>query len=143
MMEIRRAKVNESQAIRKFEAKAWKEKNLTSKYDMANSVRFSYVFVAADKKRIIGLICATRTRDDDINVDEWIVDKKYQGKGIGTKLYKRLLKEVGNKRILAFTQLSNKVSQKAHKKLGFNIAKKVEDAYNLGQPRLLLIREKK
>lgn len=142
-MVIRRAKINESQKIRKFEDRAWHEKNVTSECDMANAVRFSYVFVAIERDKIVGLICAVRTRNDDVYVEEWCVDEKYRGKGIGKKLYIRLLKEVGNKKILAFTQLSNKISQKAHCRLGFKIVEKVEDAYNTGEPRLLLVRNKK
>ena len=142
-MKIRKARINESQAIRKFEDRAWKEKNITSKYDIANFVRFGHVFVAEDRGKIVGLICAMETKDGEIYVEEWVVGEKCRGKGIGKHLYNELIKVARKKKILAFTQLGNKVSIKAHQKLGFKIIKKVEDAYNLGQPRLLMIREKK
>lgn len=139
MTTITRAKINESQEIRRIEDKIWKEKNVTSKYDIANFVRFGYVFVAKEKGKIVGAIIAMRTKDDKIYVNDWFVKENHRGKGTGTMLYNALIKEAKGRKIIVFVMPDNKVSLKAHSKLGFKVVKKV-DAYNLGKTRILLER---
>jgi predicted N-acetyltransferase YhbS len=86
------AKVKEAQEIRKLEEKVWGE-DVVNKYDIPMFVRFGYVFVAKDKGKIIGAICSYFTKVGELYVCDWVVDKNYQGKKIGTDLYKALIKK--------------------------------------------------
>jgi L-amino acid N-acyltransferase YncA len=140
MIRICKAKINESQKIRKLEEKVWKEKNVTDKYDIANFVRFGYVFVAKEKNKIIGAIIAMKTKVDKIYVGDWVVDKRYRRKGIGTMLYKALIRKVEGKTLIAFVEPNNTKSLKAHSRLGFRIIRKIEDTYNLGKSCRLLLK---
>lgn len=133
MIKIRMAMMSESQKIRKLEERVWGEKNVTDKWDIANFVRFGYVFVAKEKNKIIGAIIAMKTKDNKVYVGDWIVDKKYRRKRVGTMLYKALIKKVGRKTVIAFIDPNNGKSLKAHSMLGFRIIREVEDAYNLGK----------
>lgn len=141
MITITTAKINESQEIRRLEENVWKEKNVTDKYDIANFVRFGYVFVAKEENRVVGAIIAMKTRDDKIYVSGWVVHKKYRRKGIGTQLYKALIRKTKGKKIIVFVEPNNKISLKAHKKIGFRVVRKISDPYNLGEGCRLLLRK--
>ncbi len=133
MITISKAKLKDCQKIRKLEQKVWEEQNITSPYDTAICVRYGYVFVAKEIDKIIGAIIAIKTRDNEIKIVDWIVDKKYKNKSIGLKLYKKLIQHVSNIPIIAFVNSKNKISINKHKKLGFKMIKKIKDPYVLGE----------
>lgn len=135
MITISRAKVNEAQEIRELEQRVWEE-NVTSRYDMPMFVKFGHVFVAKDNGRIIGVVYCYLTKDKKLFVPDWAVDKNYQGKGIGLKLYERLIKEVNGTPIITFIHHENIASLGAHKKLGFKVIKKVDDPYKIKEKHL-------
>ncbi len=130
MIKIKKAKINQSQKIRALENEIWDEE-VVNIYDMAAFITFGYVFIAEDKNKIIGAICAFATKNNEVYLNDWVVDKKHRGKGIGKKLFEKLKKEIGNKNIISYVELKNGISVAAHKKLGFELVKKVKDPYDL------------
>ncbi len=140
-----RAKVKDSVKIIKLEESVWGEKNITTKYEMVASIRFGYSFVAKHKGKIIGAILSIRTYDNKVFVQDWVVDRKYQGCGIGKKLYKRLVKETGNLPIIGYIYKDRKRQIEFYKKIGLKVkTRPVKDPYNTGskKPRLLVTRYK-
>ncbi len=133
MITISKAKVKESQKIRKLEQKIWKEQNITSVYEAATFVENGHTFIAKDAGKIIGAIIAINTSDNKIRVVDWVVDEKYRGLSIGERLYKRLIKAINNTPIVTLIDTKNKASINGHKKLGFKIIKKIKDPYSLGR----------
>ncbi len=131
MIKITKAKVAEAQEIRKLEKKVWGEE-VVNKYDIPMFVRFGYVFVAKDKKKIVGAICSYKTNIDEIYVCDWVVDPKYRNREIGLKLYQKLINSVKNP-IITFLDPHLTPTLRAHEKLGFKIVKRVDNAYgNIG-----------
>ena len=126
-MKIKKAKIEDLQQILKLETKIW-DCQVTSIYDMANFVRFGYVFVAKDKTKILGAIIAIKTNKDEVFVEDLIVDKKYRNKGIGTKLKQKLISSV-KLPMIGFVSHKFKASLRLQKRLGFKIIKKVKDPY--------------
>lgn len=144
MIRITKAKPGECQLVRQFEEKIWQEKCVTSQYDAAIYVRFGYVFIAKDKGKIVGAIIALRTKDNEVKITDWIVDKEYRRKGIGGQLYQKLEKEVADSesniragrkqgsRMIACVKATNIASLEGHKKFGFKKIKKMIDPFCLG-----------
>ncbi len=130
MIRILRAKQSEAQEIRKFENKTWSEE-VVNKYDIPMFVRFGWCFVAKDRKKIVGAICSFPTKDNEVYVCDWAVDKAYRGQNIGLKLYERLIREVTGKTIVTFLDPTNIPTLEAHKKLGFRVIGKVRSPYGL------------
>lgn len=58
-----------------------------------------FIFVAEENNQIIGYICGTvknkplRVLNKEGSIEEWYVEEKYRGKGMGKQLYEELLKE--------------------------------------------------
>jgi len=86
-------------------------------------------FVAKDKDKIIGAICSYFTKDNELYICDWVVDKNYQGRKIGINLYKRLLKKTKSVSLISFINYKAVKSLELHKKLGFKIIKKVNNPY--------------
>lgn len=128
---ISKAKISDVREIRRLEEKVWKEKNVSSRYDIANLVRFGYVFVAKQNGKIIGAVMAYRTRDNCVYVADWFVDKKFRGKGIGTRLYRRLFAAV-RLPLVTLIHPNWKNSRALHESMGFKVMKKIKDPYGLG-----------
>jgi len=140
-IKIGKAKVSDSQTIRKLEEKVWDEE-VTNKYDIPMFVRFGYVYVAHDGKKLIGAIVGYRTNRDEIYICDLVVDKKYRGLKIGERLYRKLLKDTKGKNTVSFINLGNAESIGLHKKLGAKIVGKIKNAYNLGEGNRLFVRLK-
>lgn len=136
---ISRAKISDSQIVRKLEERVWSEE-VVNKYDAPMLVRFGYVYVAKHNKNMIGAIIAYQTKDDEIYVCDWVIDKEYRGKKIGQKLYEHLIGEVGKKPIVSFIDPKNIPSLEAHLKLGFKIVKKIKNPYALNEGYRILVK---
>ncbi|MCB9798264.1 GNAT family N-acetyltransferase [Candidatus Nomurabacteria bacterium] len=132
MITISKAKPSECQKVRHLEQKVWKEPGVTSQYDIAFFVSFGYVFVAKDKDKIVGAIVAIKTKDNEIKITDWVIDKKYRRMGIGSRLYAKLKKEAKELPLLAYVEASNEPSIHGHQKLGFKKVKKMKDPFYLG-----------
>ncbi|MDP3728520.1 MAG: GNAT family N-acetyltransferase [bacterium] len=145
MVSISRAKTYESSAIRKLEQQVWKDKDCTGKYENAYLSRFGYVFVAKEKNKIIGAILAMKTAKEEIYVEDVIIHPKWQGQGLGKRLYETLFAACGNFPILALVNKTNEASIKLHKELGFKGVKKVKNPFGIDveAESFLMRREKK
>lgn len=108
---------------------------VTSKYDTPMFVRYGYVYVAKDVNnddKIVGAIQAMKTKDNTIKINNWYVHPEYQRKGIGQKLYERLLQDV-DEDIIAIVLEDNHSSYQAHLKLGFVAEEELPDPYLVGK----------
>ncbi len=141
MIIIEKAATADAQKIRALEKRVWSEE-VVNKYDEPMFVRFGYVYVAKDNEKVVGAIVAYPTRDNEVYVCDWVVDKKYRGQGIGMKLYKRLLKVIKGKPVVSFINPNHKASLAAHQKLGFSIVNKVRNPYGLKEGNRIFVRLK-
>lgn len=130
MIRISQARPPECQKLRDFETLTWKE-SVTSVYDIAFYVYFGYCFLAKDGDKMVGLIMAMKTRENKVKIVDWLVNPAYRNRGIGTRLYKRLKKEVSPLPIIAFVNCNNAVSLGRHLKLGFKKIRKIKDPFYL------------
>lgn len=140
MIRIRKPKPSEAQKIRLLETHVYGHE-VTNRYDMPMTVRHGYSYIAKDEHgKLVGAILALPTKDGQILVCDWVVDKRYRRKRIGCGLYERLLKSVKGKQVIAYIKPRNKASLNGHLKLGFKVYKRVRDAYNLGKGEWILVR---
>lgn len=116
---------------------AEKEKHLVSrKNEFDSNVDSGYCFVASLNNKIIGFILAYETRPflGNIYIRYIGINTKYQGRGIGFLLYKKLIKKARKnniKRITALINLDNPNSRKLHVKSGFLLKDRKEAVLNL------------
>ena len=54
----------------------------------------AYVFVARDGAQVVGAIVAFPTRQETLFVHKVMVEQRYRGRGIGTRLFDLLLEEI-------------------------------------------------
>ena len=99
MVLINRAHPSDSEAIRNLEKEAHGE-DVTSRYDAALIARFGYAYVAKKNGKIVGAITAWQTRNGEVKINDWVVHPEYRRRGIGEKLYLRLILETKGKTIL-------------------------------------------
>ncbi|MBU5690074.1 MAG: GNAT family N-acetyltransferase [Candidatus Aenigmatarchaeota archaeon] len=137
---ISKAKISDSQLIRKLERNVWSE-DVVSKWDASAFARFGYVYVAKHRGKIIGSIVAFKTKDDEIFVNDWVVHKKYRRKKVGQKLYERLIKDV-KQPIITFLDEKNTFLLKTHLKLGFKFVKRIKGPYNVNESYRIFVRRK-
>jgi ribosomal protein S18 acetylase RimI-like enzyme len=129
---ITKAKVSDAQAIRLLEGLVWKEE-VVNKYDIPMFVRFGYVFVAKQGKKLVGAIVSFRTNTDQVFVSDLVVDPKYRRMKIAEKLYRKLLHTVKGKDVVSFLDPKLSPTMDLNKKMGAKVIKKVSDAYNLNK----------
>lgn len=114
-----------------------KEKHLVSrKNEFDINVNSGYCFVASINNRIIGFILAYETQPflGSIYIRYIGINPKYQGQGIGSLLYKRLIskaKKNNIKKITALINLDNPKSMKLHEKAGFTLKDRKEAVLEL------------
>ncbi|HLC71421.1 MAG TPA: GNAT family N-acetyltransferase [Candidatus Nanoarchaeia archaeon] len=132
MIIITRAKPADSHAIRNLEKEAHGE-DVTSRYDAALIARFGYAYIAKENERIIGAITAWQTRNGEVKINDWVVHPEYRRRGIGEKLYLKLILETKGKTILSLVDVTNIASMKAHGKMGFKAMATIQDAYHMGK----------
>ncbi len=132
MITVTRADSADSEAIRHLEKEAHGE-DVTSKYDAVLISRFGYAYVAKENGKIIGSITAWQTRQGEVKINDWVVHPEHRRKGIGEKLYLKLIEDTKGKNILSLVDINNAASMNAHQKLGFKIVANIQDAYRLGK----------
>ncbi|MBI2599674.1 GNAT family N-acetyltransferase [Candidatus Daviesbacteria bacterium] len=116
---------------------AEKEKHLVSrKSEFDINVNSGYCFVASINNIIVGFLLAYETQPflKNIYIRYIGINPKYQGQGIGSLIYKRLIskaKKNNNKNIIALINLDNSQSMKLHKKLGFTLRDRKEATLEL------------
>ena len=132
MIIITRANPSDSSAIRILEQEAHGE-DVTSRYDAALITRFGYAHIAKENGKIIGAITAWQTRNGEVKINDWVVHPEYRRKGIGEKLYLKLILETKGKTILSLVDVTNIASMKVHGKMGFKAMTTIQDAYQIGK----------
>ncbi len=140
MIRICKPRFSEAQKIRLLEMRVYGHE-VTNRYDMPMTVRHGYSYIAKDEHgKLVGAILALPTKDGQILVYDWVVDRRYRRKKIGCALYERLLREVKGKPVIAYIKSKNKASLNGHLKLGFRKYKLVRDPFNLGKGEWILVR---
>jgi len=91
-----------------------------------NKIKAKEVFVAKEKNSLLGFLVFTKSywRGADF-LDELLVEKNFQRKGVALKLVKAFEKNAGKRkarRIFSTTNARNKASLRLHKKAGFKKA---------------------
>lgn len=142
MITISRAKISESQKVRRLEQTVWKSNIITSQYDAAFFVHYGHVFVAKDKNKIVGAIVAIKTKGNEIKIIDWVVAELYRRHGVGLRLYQALKKAAGKLPLIAWVKTTNHPSLEAHRKLGFKKTKKLVDPFALGNKGVYWIMKK-
>ncbi len=141
-MIIRRAKKEESKALTKLYCKIWpKEIPKRVKAYFSEKIKNKEIFVVIENKQMIGIVSFTKAwwRGADY-LDEVVVDERYRGKGIATKLIKTFEKDARKRkarRIFSSTQPSNKASIKMQQKLGYKRCGFVDDMFEEGQKEII------
>lgn len=130
MIKIAAAKISDAQAIRRLENRVWGEE-VVNKYDAAMFARFGWCFLARDGRRAVGAICSYPTKSGEVYVCDWVVDPAYRRRGLGQKLYKRLLQTVKGRPVVSLINPKNRPSLLVHKQLGFRTVRLVRNAYAL------------
>jgi len=139
---IARARVSDVDGILELQKNIWKDEGgQSNRYDMCDWIVHGYVFVAKHRSKIVGTIAAFRTSRNELYVTEWIVDKEYRRKGIGSRLYRKLISTT-QLPILTIISTDYKESMAGHSKLGFRLVKRLRNPYGLKEKkeRLLLRR---
>jgi len=133
-VEIRRFKPKDKKVVSELyyelhpiEEKEGKEKGLV--IPLQSSKIKNILFVAEDNRKIIGFILSNLISYGDFkygSIDEFFVKKTFRGKGIGTSLLKKAIKELEKlnpKLILVGTEKANKEAIKMYQKVGFKVGK--------------------
>lgn len=128
MIKISKAKKKDVLAIVELERETWEEFEVSNIYDVAVKVDLGYVFVAKDDNKLIGAIISFLSNKRFVYVEDIIIKKEYRGKGIGSKLYNKLINYV-KMPIRGLVSEEYKESQKLHEKLGFKKIKTVKNPY--------------
>lgn len=118
----------------KFEQMSEEEKGdhlVSRKSEFQVNIDTGYCFVALNNNTIIGFILAHETLPfhGDLYVRYIGINPKFQGRGIGQLLYKKLVgkaKQAGINRIKALINLDNPNSIKLHGKMGFELKDRKE-----------------
>ena len=114
-----------------------KEEKLVSRKNEFNiNVNSGYCFVASLDNKIIGFILAYETHPflSNIYIRYIGINTKYQGRGIGLLLYRKLIEKARKnniKKITALINLDNPKSMKLHEKAGFILKDRKEAVLNL------------
>lgn len=95
------------------------------------------IYLTYDKNIPIGLF-AYKHNEDGVEVKQIIVLPKYQGKGLGKAIMKKLLELVKGNNIYLHTHPKNIAAIILYLKNGFEITTWKENCYGDGEPRLIM-----
>ena len=132
-MHIRKAILSDAGSVRDLETKVWLDE-VTSAWDIGTFVRCGYVYVACLDSSIVGAIVAIQHRCAYLYVVGLLVEPTMRRKGIGERLYKRVLHHahrVSSGRVETHVGISSGASVALHKKLGFRVIRQETDVYGL------------
>ncbi len=136
---IARARIPDVDGILELQGNIWRDEGgQSNRYDMCDWISHGYAFVAKHRNRIVGAITAFRTSRNELYVTEWIVDKEYRRKGIGSRLYRRLISTT-QLPILSILSTDYKESVAGHSKLGFRLVKRLRNPYGLKEKKERLL----
>ncbi len=93
---------------------------------------------------VVGNVSYERKEESQIYISGLVINPRFQGQGIGREVMIRILDEVKDaKRIELVTHPDNMSALTLYKSLGFVVESKVENYYGDGEPRLILVLERK
>jgi spermidine synthase len=96
----------------------WEDEPLTEK--VLEIIKGSHIFaVCFDKNQIIAMGRAISDKTSDAYIQDLTVKKDYRGKGIGSKLVKKITDELKKDKIFWIGLISEKNSNQFYEKLGF------------------------
>jgi RimJ/RimL family protein N-acetyltransferase len=115
-----------------------KEKDIKKSYEdyirfitKRNNRDWKILLAISSSKKPIGFIIGSIEKDNDLvkgtigKFEDWFVEDKWRGNGVGTELYNELEKwfvRKGCQQVMSDTWDGNESSIKAHKKLGFFVS---------------------
>mgnify|MGYP001041620238 CR=1 FL=1 len=92
-----------------------------------------YILGAFDDNNLIGFVRCVGDGEHVLLVQDLIIDKEYQKRGIGSHLFKTIMKKYADVRMfLVITDLEDEVDNKFYQSFGF---KKLADKYMVGYVR--------
>jgi len=103
----------------------------------------AYVYVARDGAEVVGAIVAFPTRQGTLFVHKVMVDKRYRGRGIGTRLFDLLLEHIdANVHAGCFLTVdpTNVAAVKRYGRIGFTERQYVAGYYRDDEDRYVLTR---
>lgn len=93
---------------------------------------------------VIGNISYERKEENKVYISGLVIIPPFQGQGIGREVIIRILDEVKDaKRVELVTHPDNAPALALYKSLGFVVEKRIENYYGDGEPRLVLVFERK
>ncbi len=103
----------------------------------------AYVYVARDGEQIVGAIVAFPTRQETLFVHKVMVEQRYRGRGIGTRLFDLLLEEIDESvhaSCLLTVDPANKAAVQRYERIGFTEREYVAGYYRDDEDRYVMTR---
>lgn len=103
----------------------------------------TYVYVARDGAQVVGAILAFPTRQETLFVHKVMVDKRYRGRGIGTRLFDLLLEDIdASVRASCFLTVdpANDSAVRRYERIGFTERQYVAGYYRDDEDRYVMTR---
>lgn len=93
---------------------------------------------------IVGNVSYERKIEGRVYISGLVINPQFQGQGIGREVIMRILDEIKDvKRVDLVTHPDNATALALYESLGFVIESRVENYYGDGEPRLVLVLERK
>lgn len=146
MIKIRSVESKDLKKIMILEQGTFKE-NAFSELLMEKLIERNFFFLKLEDDdiidEIIGFIIVVRDRIDRVNIINFLIRQKYQGKGYGTLLLGNTLEKIKQfkeiKKVVLNVQISNSPAIKLYEKLHFiKHPKKIKNYYQSGESAFLM-----
>lgn len=116
-----------------LEEKEWEE-----------ALKKEVVYLIEKDGAIVGNVSYERKEGSQVYISGLVISPQFQGQGIGREIIARILDEIKDaKRIDLVTHPDNAAALALYESLGFIIESRVENYYGDGEPRLVLVLERK
>ena len=113
--------------------------SITTVEDALEEIRDHELFFVKKDSITVGTIAYQKQSDGSVYISNMAVLPEYQGQGIARTAMEMILDVVGvETRIWLVAHPENEKALKLYTSLGFTIAKRVENYYGDGEPRLVL-----
>lgn len=97
-----------------------KQKQTNAVKKIVSNASFGTIYVASIEDKIVGSVSVLYTYSTALDskvgiVEDMIIDEKYRGKDIGSKLLKHVIKQAKKQNLKRLTLLTDNSNKKAHK----------------------------
>jgi [ribosomal protein S18]-alanine N-acetyltransferase len=141
-MKIRRGKISETDMVIALEEQF--DSDSFSEQQIKRLINVNIVFVAEIKKKIVGYVCVFyRNNSNKSRIYSIVVDKEFQGKGIGNKLLCFAERQARKDKKIAMTlevDVDNLVAKSIYLKRGYKPIRTIKKYYENGNDALKLIK---